>query len=38
MQCLLFPGQGSQHRGMGSGLFERYPELTDVADEVLGYS
>lgn len=34
----VFPGQGSQHKGMGAGLFERYPELTAQADAVLGYS
>ncbi|POM26396.1 Polyketide biosynthesis protein BaeE [Actinomadura rubteroloni] len=33
-----FPGQGSQRRGMGEGLFERYPEETAIADRVLGYS
>ncbi|MFR9728365.1 ACP S-malonyltransferase [Saccharopolyspora sp. MS10] len=35
--AVLFPGQGSQHRGMGAGLFERFPALTDLAREVLGY-
>ncbi|MFK3648786.1 ACP S-malonyltransferase [Lysobacter enzymogenes] len=34
----VFPGQGSQGKGMGAGLFERYPVLTAQADEVLGYS
>jgi malonyl CoA-acyl carrier protein transacylase len=34
----LFPGQGSHARGMGSELFERYPDWTAVADEILGYS
>ena len=33
-----FPGQGSQRRGMGRGLFERFPAETAIADEVLGYS
>ncbi|PPK67111.1 ACP S-malonyltransferase [Actinokineospora auranticolor] len=33
-----FPGQGSQRRGMGAELFERYPEHTATADRVLGYS
>lgn len=34
----LFPGQGSQRRGMGAGLFARHPELVAQADAVLGYS
>lgn len=34
----LFPGQGSQHKGMGSGLFERFPDLTQAAEKQLGYS
>ncbi|WP_437675001.1 ACP S-malonyltransferase [Sorangium sp. So ce131] len=34
----LFPGQGSQARGMGAELFEEFPELTATADRVLGYS
>ena len=34
----LFPGQGSQHVGMGAELFKRYPQLVEQADEVLGYS
>ena len=34
----LFPGQGSQSKGMGADLFERYPEWTVAADAVLGYS
>ncbi|GGU55930.1 ACP S-malonyltransferase [Streptomyces daghestanicus] len=34
----MFAGQGSQRRGMGEGLFDRYPDLTAEADEVLGYS
>ncbi|WP_327311965.1 ACP S-malonyltransferase [Streptomyces sp. NBC_01235] len=38
MKVYGFPGQGSQRRGMGRGLFERFPEETAIADEVLGYS
>jgi trans-AT polyketide synthase/acyltransferase/oxidoreductase domain-containing protein len=38
MAVWLFPGQGSQERGMGAGLFERYPGLVSVADARLGYS
>ena len=34
----VFPGQGSQKVGMGEGLFEKFPELTKQADEILGYS
>ncbi len=34
----LFPGQGSQSKGMGSELFDRYPDWTTQADEILGYS
>ncbi|NEC91058.1 ACP S-malonyltransferase [Streptomyces sp. SID12501] len=38
MKVYGFPGQGSQRRGMGAELFERFPEHTIVADRVLGYS
>ncbi len=34
----MFPGQGSQKKGMGQGLFERYPRLTNEADQILGFS
>lgn len=34
----VFPGQGSQHKGMGNELFERFPTLVSEADNVLGYS
>ena len=34
----VFPGQGSQHVGMGDGLFDRYPEIEAQANAVLGYS
>ena len=34
----LFPGQGSQSVGMGEGLFEKYPELVEKADDILGFS
>jgi trans-AT polyketide synthase/acyltransferase/oxidoreductase domain-containing protein len=34
----LFPGQGSQHRGMGTELFDAYPDLVSAADDILGYS
>ncbi|MFF3855785.1 ACP S-malonyltransferase [Micromonospora sp. NPDC002575] len=38
MRCLLFPGQGVQRRGMGADLFEQFPDITALADEILGYS
>ncbi|WP_460106381.1 ACP S-malonyltransferase [Streptomyces sp. YKOK-J1] len=38
MKVYGFPGQGSQTRGMGRQLFEKYPEHTATADRVLGYS
>ncbi|OVE78123.1 [acyl-carrier-protein] S-malonyltransferase [bacterium F16] len=34
----MFPGQGSQKKGMGEDLFERFSELTAQADAILGYS
>lgn len=37
-KIFLYPGQGSQKKGMGEGLFERYPELVAQADRQLGYS
>jgi malonyl CoA-acyl carrier protein transacylase len=38
MKTCMFPGQGSQAAGMGAGLFERFPELVEQADMILGYS
>jgi malonyl CoA-acyl carrier protein transacylase len=41
MQVFLFPGQGSQQRGMGGGLFDEvreYVELEPQVDALLGYS
>ncbi len=37
-RAFLFPGQGSQRIGMGNTLFDAYPELTNTADAILGYS
>jgi trans-AT polyketide synthase, acyltransferase and oxidoreductase domains len=37
-KIFVFPGQGSQAKGMGEELFDAYPELVAKADEVLGYS
>lgn len=34
----LFPGQGSQSKGMGAELFDRYPDWTSQADALLEYS
>lgn len=33
----MFPGQGSQRKGMGESLFAAYPELTELASDTLGY-
>jgi malonyl CoA-acyl carrier protein transacylase len=41
MIAFVFPGQGSQQRGMGKGLFDEVPEYAAVEEEVdslLGYS
>jgi trans-AT polyketide synthase/acyltransferase/oxidoreductase domain-containing protein len=38
MKAFLFPGQGSQRKGMGADLFSKYPEYVKKADEILGYS
>lgn len=38
MLVWIFPGQGSQHVGMGGNLFDEFPDLTRKADEILGYS
>ena len=37
-KIFVFPGQGSQKIGMGKGLFEMYPELTEQVDHLLGHS
>lgn len=38
MVTYVFPGQGSQKKGMGKEVFDKYPELVSKADEILGYS
>ena len=38
MITFVFPGQGSQSKGMGGTLFDEFKELTAQADEILGYS
>ncbi|MFI1530140.1 ACP S-malonyltransferase [Streptomyces griseus] len=37
MRCYVFPGQGTQKKGMGRSLFTRFPDLRRRADRVLGY-
>ncbi|ABQ27270.1 ACP S-malonyltransferase [Geotalea uraniireducens] len=34
----IFPGQGSQQKGMGGTLFDEFPDLVAKADTILGYS
>ena len=36
--AFLFPGQGSQSVGMGADSFDRYPEMVEQANQLLGYS
>lgn len=41
MLAFVFPGQGSQKKGMGQGLFDEVPEYTAVekdVDAIVGYS
>ena len=38
MIAYLFPGQGSQHKGMGAKLFDIFQDLSEKADAILGYS
>jgi trans-AT polyketide synthase/acyltransferase/oxidoreductase domain-containing protein len=38
MKVYLFPGQGSQQKGMGKDLFDEFTDLTAQADTILGYS
>ncbi|MBC8954645.1 ACP S-malonyltransferase [Xenorhabdus sp. PB62.4] len=37
MLTIMFPGQGSQFKGMGAELFARYPRQVKEASEVAGY-
>ena len=36
--AVIFPGQGSQTRGMGKDLFDKYPDWIEMANAILGYS
>lgn len=38
MAVFMFPGQGSQVKGMGEELFSQFPDWVKLADEILGYS
>lgn len=38
MVAIVFPGQGSQRKGMGGDLFDEFAVWTSLADDILGYS
>jgi len=38
MKAFVFPGQGSQRKGMGKELFDKYKDYVQTADKILGYS
>lgn len=38
MTTYVFPGQGSQSRGMGGLLFSEFPDIIKQANKILGYS
>ena len=38
MKTYVFPGQGSQRKGMGENLFDEFLDQTNIADNILGYS
>lgn len=38
MATYVFPGQGSQVKGMGGALFAEFADITQKADAILGYS
>lgn len=37
MKAIMFPGQGSQYKGMGKELFKAYPNETSIASNILGF-
>lgn len=37
MRIYMFPGQGSQAKGMGKSVFEHFPDQCDSASKLLGY-
>ena len=38
MKAYIFPGQGSQRKGMGEYLFDEFADMVKKADKILGYS
>lgn len=38
LKATIFPGQGSQFKGMGKDVFPLFPELVESASGILGYS
>lgn len=36
-KAIMFPGQGSQYKGMGKELFSKYKKETKIASDILGY-
>ncbi len=37
LQMVMFPGQGSQFKGMGEDLFKEFPDTVKTANRILGY-